>query len=273
MRSRKRLSLRRNSPLRPVSWGSSSSRQTPSIKTPISVSPEKRNTLERSVHVTARAARSTSAIGVTHSGHGNAGSCPCLRSRSGAPFSHRDVKIAALACAVACPAGRLTSETVCKTSRSRPREATESFSRIVKLAARHESLFANLAAANAPWRPVATAGVVMRTAMPHDECAAVATCGIAIMAKASIPGRTKTRLVPPLTFDEAAQCNTAFLRDVADTILAASGQASIAGYAAFAPPQSMPFFQDNVPREIALIEASYPSLGDCLDQAIAQLLA
>jgi glycosyltransferase A (GT-A) superfamily protein (DUF2064 family) len=28
-----------------------------------------------------------------------------------------------------------------------------------------------------------------------------------------------------------------------------------------------------VPREIVLIEASYPSLGDCLDHAIAQLLA
>ena len=29
-----------------------------------------------------------------------------------------------------------------------------------------------------------------------------ASCGIAIMAKASAPGRTKTRLVPPLTFDQ-----------------------------------------------------------------------
>jgi hypothetical protein len=35
------------------------------------------------------------------------------------------------------------------------------------------------------------------------------TCGIAIMAKASAPGRTKTRLVPPLTFDEAAAINPA----------------------------------------------------------------
>ena len=36
-------------------------------------------------------------------------------------------------------------------------------------------------------------------------------CGIAFMAKASAPGRAKTRLVPPLTFDEAAALNTAFL--------------------------------------------------------------
>ena len=38
-------------------------------------------------------------------------------------------------------------------------------------------------------------------------------CGIAVMAKASRPGRTKTRLVPPLTYEEAADLNTVFLRD------------------------------------------------------------
>ena len=30
-------------------------------------------------------------------------------------------------------------------------------------------------------------------------------CGIAVMAKASTPGLTKTRLVPPLRFEEAAR--------------------------------------------------------------------
>jgi glycosyltransferase A (GT-A) superfamily protein (DUF2064 family) len=32
----------------------------------------------------------------------------------------------------------------------------------------------------------------------------ITSCGIAVMAKASAPGRTKTRLVPPLTGQEAA---------------------------------------------------------------------
>ena len=81
----------------------------------------------------------------------------------------------------------------------------------------------------------------MRTAIPCNERASTATCGIAVMAKASVPGHTKTRLVPPLTSDEAAACNTAFLRDVVDHILAASCKASIAGYVAFGPPQSRPF--------------------------------
>src|SRR5438094_9451823 len=115
--------------------------------------------------------------------------------------------------------------------------------------------------------------VVMRSAIVGSDNASVSACGVAVMAKASVPGRTKTRLVPPLTFDQAARCNTAFLRDVADNILAASAEASIAGYIAYGPPDARSFFEEHVPREIALIEASYPSLGDCLDQAIAQLLA
>jgi rSAM/selenodomain-associated transferase 1 len=116
-------------------------------------------------------------------------------------------------------------------------------------------------------------GVVMRSAIVETGNATVATCGIAVMAKASVPGHTKTRLVPPLTFEQAALCNTAFLRDAAENILAAAAQASIAGYVAYGPADARVFFHDNLPRNIALIEACYPSLGDCLDHAIAQLLA
>ena len=112
----------------------------------------------------------------------------------------------------------------------------------------------------------------MRSAVAEIDNTVVPTCGIAVMAKASIAGRTKTRLVPPLTFEQAAQCNTAFLRDIADNILATAAQASIAGYIAYGPADARPFFQANLPREIALIEACYPTLGECLDYTIAQLL-
>jgi hypothetical protein len=47
------------------------------------------------------------------------------------------------------------------------------------------------------------------------------SCGIAIMAKASAPGQTKTRLVPPLTFEQAAALNTAFLQDMTGNLLLA----------------------------------------------------
>jgi rSAM/selenodomain-associated transferase 1 len=114
--------------------------------------------------------------------------------------------------------------------------------------------------------------MVMPTAVPGSESASIPACGIAVMAKASIPGRTKTRLVPPLTCEQAARCNTAFLRDVGDNILAASARTSIAAYIAFGPPQARPFFQEHLPGEIGLIEAWYPNFGDCLAGAVAQLL-
>ena len=88
---------------------------------------------------------------------------------------------------------------------------------------------------------------------------AAAGCGIAFMAKASAPGRAKTRLVPPLTFEEAAVLNTAFLQDVADNVLLAARDAErhggIAGYAAYGPPGSEDFFSRTLPGGIGLIEA------------------
>jgi len=109
-----------------------------------------------------------------------------------------------------------------------------------------------------------------------SEDAAPGSCGIAVMGKASRPGRTKTRLVPPLTFDEAAAFNTAFLKDVAANIAAAEGVvegSAVAGYVAFGPPGSEPFFRDILPASIGLIEAWYPNFGDCLFAAIMRLLA
>ena len=106
---------------------------------------------------------------------------------------------------------------------------------------------------------------------------ASAGCGIAFMAKASAPGRAKTRLVPPLTFDEAAVLNTAFLQDVADNVQLAARDAGrhggIAGYAAYGPPGSEDFFHRTLPGAIGLIEAWRPNFGDCLLHTIEEILA
>ncbi len=101
---------------------------------------------------------------------------------------------------------------------------------------------------------------------------APSTCAIAVMAKASIPGRAKTRLVPPLTAAEAAALNTSFLRDVADGLLAASVHANIAGFMAFAPAGSANFFREILPERVGLIETVAPSFGACLFHAAATLL-
>ena len=65
------------------------------------------------------------------------------------------------------------------------------------------------------------------------------SCGIAFMAKASAPGRAKTRLVPPLTFDEAAALNTAFLQDVAENLVLAGQQTGPTGAAAIVGEQDV----------------------------------
>jgi uncharacterized protein len=103
------------------------------------------------------------------------------------------------------------------------------------------------------------------------------SCGVAFMAKASAPGRAKTRLVPPLTFEEAAVLNTAFLQDVADNVLLAARDAErhggIAGYAAYGPLGSEDFFRRTLPGAISLIGAWRPNFGDCLLQTIEEIFA
>jgi rSAM/selenodomain-associated transferase 1 len=98
-------------------------------------------------------------------------------------------------------------------------------------------------------------------------------CGIAVMAKASTPGLTKTRLVPPLRFEEAAAFNTAFLQDVAANLMAAGRQAEITRYMAFGPPGSEGFFEGALGPDIGLISAWQPNFGDCLLLAIEAMLA
>jgi len=92
------------------------------------------------------------------------------------------------------------------------------------------------------------------------------------MAKASIPGQVKTRLSPPLSHVEAAALNTAFLRDAAANLLAASRLATIKGCMAYAPKGSEQFFRSTMPDGIDLIETAAPDLGACLLQTAQTLL-
>jgi rSAM/selenodomain-associated transferase 1 len=84
------------------------------------------------------------------------------------------------------------------------------------------------------------------------------------MAKASHPGRTKTRLSPPLTLAQAAELNTVFLRDIAENVGLAAQQQPIAGHMAFGPPGTAGFFEQHMAPEVGLLEAWLPNFGDCL---------
>lgn len=94
-----------------------------------------------------------------------------------------------------------------------------------------------------------------------------ATHAVAVMAKASTPGLTKTRLCPPLTFEEAAAFNTAFLKDVAANVARSGEGRSVATYMAFGPPGSEAFFARELPGDVGLIETWRPNFGDCLREA------
>jgi rSAM/selenodomain-associated transferase 1 len=93
-------------------------------------------------------------------------------------------------------------------------------------------------------------------------------CGVVVMAKASRAGRTKTRLSPPLTLEEAAACNTAFLRDIADNLLSAGQAAPISGAMAYGPPGEGYFFERHMPAGIGRFEVWEPDFGDCLRKAL-----
>lgn len=61
------------------------------------------------------------------------------------------------------------------------------------------------------------------------------SCAIAVMAKAPKAGRSKTRLVPALSPDQAAQLSAAFLGDITENLRLAGETHGIAAYVAFAP--------------------------------------
>ena len=84
------------------------------------------------------------------------------------------------------------------------------------------------------------------------------------MAKASHPGRTKTRLSPPLSPIQAAELNTVFLRDIADNVALAARRADIDCYMAFGPPEGVEFFEQHLHAGVGLLEAWLPDFGECL---------
>src|SRR5262249_17765228 len=96
-------------------------------------------------------------------------------------------------------------------------------------------------------------------------------CAVAIMAKASVAGAVKTRLVPPLTHQEAAELNTCCLADIAANIRAAAAQVPIHGFAAYHPLGSEAFFKDLLPGSFQLLPPKEATLGRSLFHAARAL--
>lgn len=75
------------------------------------------------------------------------------------------------------------------------------------------------------------------------------------MAKAPRAGRSKTRLCPPLSPEQAAALSGAFLRDTTSHVMAAAREAPIVGYAAYAPEGSQALVAAHVATGIAFVLA------------------
>jgi uncharacterized protein len=60
------------------------------------------------------------------------------------------------------------------------------------------------------------------------DCMPPGVCALAVMTKAPQAGQVKTRLVPPLTPEEAAELNKCFLRDTAAAISSACSRRTVA---------------------------------------------
>ena len=104
---------------------------------------------------------------------------------------------------------------------------------------------------------------------------------VAIMAKAPIAGAVKSRLVPPLTFAEAAALNRAFLRDLCATIGAARTSAAanadgaeigVAGFIAYTPAGAEAAFAGLPPADFTLFAQHGDGLTERLIHAAEDLL-
>jgi len=97
-------------------------------------------------------------------------------------------------------------------------------------------------------------------------------CALAVMTKAPRTGQVKTRLVPPLTADEAAALNTCFLRDTVAAILEASDKNVVQGIAVYTPIGAEETYIDILPDNFQLVPQRGDGFGERLAAAAEDLL-
>jgi hypothetical protein len=84
------------------------------------------------------------------------------------------------------------------------------------------------------------------------------------MTKAPQAGQVKTRLIPPLTPDEAAELNKSFLRDTALTISSAAMTNSACGIAVYTPVGTESVYEDILPTDFLLLPQRGENFGERL---------
>src|SRR6266446_526300 len=95
-------------------------------------------------------------------------------------------------------------------------------------------------------------------------------CALAVMTKAPRARQVKTRLVPPLTPDEAAELNICFLRDTAAAISQAGGE-NARGIAVYTPVGAEADYIHILPRGFQLVPQRGEDFGERLALAVEDL--
>ena len=113
-----------------------------------------------------------------------------------------------------------------------------------------------------------------------SECMARGVCALAVMTKVPQAGRVKTRLVPLLTPEEAAELNKCFLRDTAAAIsspycrrpVANEGKTPRAvGVAVYTPVGAEATYTDILPADFRLLPQRGDEFGERLYFAVEDL--
>lgn len=93
------------------------------------------------------------------------------------------------------------------------------------------------------------------------------------MIKAPRAGAVKTRLVPPLTHEEAAALSVCFLRDTTENIASVAVAGGASGVAVYTPVGLEAAFDNLLPRDFALLAQRGDGFGERLFYAVEDLLA
>src|SRR5207249_10842961 len=89
-------------------------------------------------------------------------------------------------------------------------------------------------------------------------------CALTVMTKAPQAGQVKTRLIPPLTPEEAAELTKSFLRDTTSTISSAAKTNSACGIAVYTPVGTESVYNDILPQDFVLLPQRGENFGDRL---------
>jgi rSAM/selenodomain-associated transferase 1 len=97
-------------------------------------------------------------------------------------------------------------------------------------------------------------------------------CALGIMTKAPQAGKVKTRLVPPLTAEEAAELNICFLRDLSKSISTVTEQTKARGIGIYTPIGAESVYARVLPNDFFLMQQRGGSFGERLTFAAEDLL-